>query len=153
MLQAIRNYFCRPHDNLSVSDKLVSHAERERNNAEYNLADYMIGVREHREIFDSKVLESLREQFRDLKTVHELLQARKDLGASALEPDDRKFLREHLHLLRPVERRTRREPRPRPRQHRQDETTGPEGQRTTEKPRLKVPAQPIPYNHIIGRYR
>jgi hypothetical protein len=151
MLQAIRNYFCRPHDNLSVSDKLVLYAERERNNAEYNLADYILGVREHREIFHSEVLQSLQGQFRDLKIFHKLLQARKELGSSALEPDDRRFLREHLHLLRPVERRTSREPGPRP--PRQDETAGPDGQRTTEEPRLKVPVPPIPYNHIMGRYR
>jgi len=151
MLQAIRNYFCRPHENLSVSDKLVSHAERERNNAAYTLTDYSLGVAEQREIFDADVLTSLQGQFRALATIHKLLLARKNLGAGPLEPDDRKFLREHLHLLRPVERRTRREPRPR--QHRQDETTGPEGQRTTEEPRLKVPVQPIPYNPIIGRYR
>jgi len=151
MLQAIRNYFCRPHENLSVSAKLVSHAERERNNAEYTLADYTLCVQEHREIYSPGVLESLRGQFRDLTIVHELLQARRELGSSALEPDERRFLREHLHLLRPVERRTRREPQPR--SPRQDETTGPDGQITTGEPRLKVPVPPFSYHHIIGRYR
>lgn len=151
MLQAIRNYFCRPHDNLSVSDKLVSYAERERNNAEYTLTDYALCVTEQREIFHAEVLTSLQRQFRNLATIHKLLLARKNLGAGALEPDDRQFLREHLHLLRPVDRRTRREPGPRP--PRRDETTGPEVQRPREEPQLRVPIPPFSHHHIIGRYR
>jgi len=106
MLQSVRNLFFRPHNNLSVSDRLVAHAARERDNAGYNLADYQLSVGESRETFHVSVLASLTKQVRDLAIVHKLLVARKENGSSALEPDQRKFLREHLYLLGPLERRT-----------------------------------------------
>lgn len=151
MLQSIRNLFCRPHDNLSVSPKLVSYAAWARDNAAYNLIDYELCVGELREDFRMEVLVPLQKKLQDLETIHRLILARKSLGSSALQPDERKFLREHLHLLRFTERRTLREPGPR--LHTQDETTGPDAQKATEDLRIMPRLPAIPPHHVIGRYR